>query len=189
MEKFLLKSILIIASFTPMLALAHPDHHEHSGFTAGFIHPFTGLDHMMMAISLGVLFYSAMKRWKIAGTLIMVLALICGFALGTVHFIPEHFAEYGIVASLIAVAIALWSKSRIILPVATAMLVTFHGIAHGAELGQTGHLISLVLGMVVAMSLIYTVGLLLGKIMEDHLPYGKKIVGVFAGAVALIGLV
>lgn len=193
MKKIQMKSVLqkltvISLASSPMLALAHPGHDTHSGFAAGFIHPFTGLDHMMMAVALGVLFYSAVKRWQVAGLVSLVVALVVGFSLGAAHWIPEHFAEYGIVASLIMVAIALWSKSNTILPVATAMLVTFHGVAHGAELGHAGHVMSLVAGMVVAMSLIYLAGLLFGKLIVEHIPYGKKIVGGLAAIVALIGL-
>lgn len=55
-------------SMLPVLAMAHPGHdHVHSGFMAGFIHPFTGLDHLIMALGFGVLLWSAAKQWKIAG--------------------------------------------------------------------------------------------------------------------------
>ena len=185
------KLTVILLASSPMLALAHVGHdhaHTHSGFEAGFIHPFTGLDHMMMAVALGVLFYSALKRWQFAGLLSMAVALVAGFAIGTAHLIPESVAEYGIVASLIAVAVALCSKSKMILPVATAMLMTFHGVAHGAELGQSGHFLSLALGMVTAMSLIYVAGLLFGKFIVEYIPHGKKIVGGLAAFIALIGL-
>ncbi|WP_173912517.1 HupE/UreJ family protein [Acinetobacter sp. Marseille-Q1618] len=193
MNRLLQKLIVIVGASSPMWALAHVGHehthtHTHLGFEAGFIHPFTGLDHMMMALALGVLFYSALKRWQVTGLVSMVVALVAGFAMGTAHLMPESFAEYGIVASLIAVAVALWSKSKMILPVATAMLVTFHGVAHGAELGHSGHFLSLVSGMVAAMSLIYVAGLFFGKFIVEHIPYGKKIIGGLAVFIALIGL-
>ncbi|EXD22812.1 hupE / UreJ family protein [Acinetobacter baumannii 34654] len=42
----------------PALAMAHPGQdHVHSGFMAGFIHPFTGLDHLIMALGFGVLLW------------------------------------------------------------------------------------------------------------------------------------
>ncbi len=186
--KNLQKIALCSLSLLPALAFAHPGHdHTHVGFEAGFIHPFTGLDHMMMALALGVLMYSAAKQWKWAGVLLMSITLVVGFAIGAEHLIPESFAEYGIAASLFAVAIALWSKSKVILPIATALLVTFHGVAHGAELANSGHLVSLVLGMVSAMALIYAIGLAFGQFIVKYIPYGKKIVGVLAALIALIG--
>ena len=138
MEKFR-KIALLSLILMPAVAFAHPGHdHTHTGFVAGFIHPFTGLDHMMMALALGVLMYSAAKQWKMTGVVLLAITLTVGFTIGAKHLIPESFAEYGIAASLIAVAIALWSKSKVILPIATAMLVTFHGVAHGAELAKIG---------------------------------------------------
>nr|WP_174506748.1 HupE/UreJ family protein [Acinetobacter sp. Marseille-Q1620] len=189
MQKIIQTIIFACLAFMPAWVFAHPGHdHSHVGFEAGFLHPFTGLDHMMMALALGVLFYSAVKQWKLVGVLVMSIALVSGFAIGVEHLIPENFAEYGIGLSLLAVAVALWSKSKVILPVATALLVTFHGVAHGAELGQSGHLIGLVAGMLTAMVMIYIVGLGFGKFIVDHIPYGKKIVGALAAFIALVGL-
>ena len=85
--------------------------HAHSGFMAGFIHPFTGLDHLVMALGFGVLLWSAAKQWKIAGVIALSITLIIGFLVGAQGLVPVNMAEYGIVASLVITAIALWTKS------------------------------------------------------------------------------
>jgi urease accessory protein len=93
--------------------MAHPGHdHAHSGFMAGFIHPFTGLDHLVMALGFGVLLWSAAKQWKIAGVIALSITLIVGFLVGAQGLVPVNIAEYGIVASLVITAIALWTKSN-----------------------------------------------------------------------------
>lgn len=97
-------------------------------------------------------------------------------------------AEYGIVASLVITAIALWTKSNKVLPIAAALLASFHGMAHGVELAHAGHIVALVTGMVAGMALIYFSGLVLGAVLTRYVPYGKKIVGVCAAVVAMIGL-
>ena len=179
---FIMASLL----WLPMAAFAHPGHdHFHTGFEAGFIHPFTGLDHMTMALTLGVLFYSINQRWNILGLVIMSVALMIGFNLGATQFIAANIAEVGIMASLLGMAVALWSKSKTVLPIAIAMLVMFHGAAHGVELAQAGHVLSLVSGMLVAMALIYALGLLFAHFVVKHLPYGKKVLGICAAMVAL----
>ncbi|HDI5461795.1 TPA: HupE/UreJ family protein, partial [Acinetobacter baumannii] len=67
---FIKKWSVGLLSMLPALAMAHPGHdHVHSGFMAGFIHPFTGLDHLIMALGFGVLLWSAAKQWKIAGVI------------------------------------------------------------------------------------------------------------------------
>ncbi len=178
-----------LLSMLPVLAMAHPGHdHEHSGFVAGFIHPFTGLDHLVMALGFGILLWSAAKQWKIAGIITLSIALIVGFLVGAQGLIPESIAEYGIIASLIVTAIALWTKSNRIWPMAAALLASFHGVAHGVELAHAGHIVALVTGMVTGMALIYCAGLALGAIFTRYVPYGKKIMGTCAAIVAVIGL-
>ncbi len=188
MKNIIQRASLIMLGLIPAVSQAHPGHDQHSGFSVGFLHPFTGMDHMIMALALGVLLWSAARQWKILGMASMATALVFGFVLGQQQLFSSSLAEYGIIASLLMVTLALWSKSRIILPVATALLVTFHGIAHGNELGHSGHIAGLVSGMIIAMSLIYTAGLGLGALITRYIPYGKKIVGACAAIVALIGL-
>ena len=155
--------------------MAHPGHdHAHSGFMAGFIHPFTGLDHLVMALGFGVLLWSAAKQWKIAGVIALSITLIIGFLVGAQGLVPVNMAEYGIVASLVITAIALWTKSNKVLPIAAALLASFHGMAHGVELAHAGHIVALVTGMVAGMALIYSGGLVLGVVLTRYVPYGKN---------------
>ncbi|MGE8558387.1 MAG: HupE/UreJ family protein [Acinetobacter sp.] len=172
----------------PKLAMAHPGHDHHSGFWAGFMHPFTGLDHLMMAIAFGVLMWTANQRWKITGLLGLAAAMIAGFMLGAEGMLSTSLAESGIIASLLLVAVALWSKSNKVLPLAAVLLASFHGVAHGSELGQAGHVSLLIIGMVTAMALIYGIGLALGAFVNKYVPYGKQMIGALAAVVAVIGL-
>jgi len=190
MKNLIQRLTLISLLFVPIFAYAHPGHHhEHeAGFWTGFIHPFTGLDHLMMALAFGVLMWTASKQWKLTGALSLIVALVVGFVLGAKTTVFTDFAEYGIVASLIILTVALWMKSRVIFPIAVAFLATFHGVAHGTELANQGHWLLQILGMLCAMSALYILGLILGKFIISYIPYGKKIVGTLAAIVAIIGL-
>lgn len=183
------KIIMTLAIMLPTLALAHPGHHEHHAtFWSGFVHPFTGLDHLIMAISFGVLMWTVSKQWKVLGALGLVTALVIGFSLGAQAFIPVQFAEYGIIGSLLLLSVALWTKSNRVMPIAAIVLATFHGVAHGAELGANGNVAMQILGMISAMALIYMGGLGLGAVISKYVPNGKKIIGSIAAIVAVIGL-
>ncbi|WP_326519628.1 HupE/UreJ family protein [Acinetobacter sp. CAAS 2-6] len=181
------RSLASLVAIFPMWAMAHAGHDHHSSFWNGFIHPFTGIDHLSMAIALGVLLWTATQRWKMAGLLALATAMIGGFALGHLQLISANTAEYGIVCSLAVLAIALWTKANRLFAVTAMILASFHGMAHGAELGQSGQVAALVLGMVTAMSGIYLFGLGLGALVQKYVPYGKKIVGGLAAVVAIIG--
>lgn len=180
---------LFILASVPSLVMAHPGHHHHdANFWTGFIHPFTGLDHLMMALSFGVLMWSMSKIWKMIGAWGLLTALVAGFSLGAHGIIPNGVAEIGIVGSLFILAVSLWTKSNRIFPVAAVFLSVFHGSAHGAELAMNGNVGVQILGMITAMAMIYALGLGLGALMVKFVPQGKKIVGVLAALVAVIGL-
>lgn len=178
----------VVMGSLPMIAMAHPGHAHESSFWNGFSHPFTGLDHLTMAIAFGVLLWTATQRWKVVGFFGLAVAMIAGFVLGQQQVLPNVFAEYGIVLSLAVLATALLMKSNGIFAVATMLLASFHGVAHGNELGQSGHMLPLMLGMVSAMSIIYLTGLGLGALTEKYLPHGRKIIAALAAILAVIGL-
>ena len=178
----------VVMGSLPMIAMAHPGHAHESSFWNGFSHPFTGLDHLTMAIAFGVLLWTATQRWKVVGFFGLAVAMIAGFVLGQQQELPNVFAEYGIVLSLAVLATALLMKSNGIFAVATMLLASFHGVAHGNELGQSGHMLPLMLGMVSAMSIIYLTGLGLGALTEKYLPHGRKIIAALAAILAVIGL-
>ncbi|MEK5752016.1 HupE/UreJ family protein [Acinetobacter variabilis] len=185
----LFKQLLVAGiAALPMLAMAHAGHDHHNGFWSGFVHPFTGLDHLMMAIAFGVLMWTTNQRWKITGLIGLAVAMVAGFVLGSKGLLSTSLAESGIIASLVILAVALWTKSNKVLPVAAILLASFHGVAHGSELGQGGHVSLLIIGMVSAMALIYGAGLALGAFVKKYVPYGKQIVGGLAAVVAVIGL-
>ncbi len=59
---YLKRTLATFAAAFPMWAMAHPGHEQQNSFLTGFIHPFTGIDHLTMAIAFGVLLWSAANR-------------------------------------------------------------------------------------------------------------------------------
>jgi urease accessory protein len=47
-------SLVALAALFSTAAFAHPGDHSHLGFAAGFAHPFTGLDHLLAMIAVGL---------------------------------------------------------------------------------------------------------------------------------------
>ncbi|MBJ9985434.1 HupE/UreJ family protein [Acinetobacter sp. S40] len=189
MRAFNKQLLVVMFGFLPMITMAHPGHDQtHLGFWEGLIHPFTGLDHLMMAIGFGVLLWTVAKQWRILGILGLSLSLVIGFILGANQIVSASVAEYGIVASLVVLAIALWSRSYRVLPIAAVLMASFHGIAHGVELAPQGHTVGLVLGMISGMTILYVMGLGLGEFIRRYVPYGRKIMAGLAAIVAVVGL-
>jgi urease accessory protein len=45
---------LVAAVLAPAAAWAHADHHPGGGFVAGFLHPITGLNHLVAMVAVGL---------------------------------------------------------------------------------------------------------------------------------------
>lgn len=141
-------------------ALAHPGEHT-TGFWAGFVHPFTGLDHLVAMMLLGVWFALLTRSMAIKSGLasvgIFALALLIGGQL------PENSIaaiEWAVLFSGLAVALLILFRMQLgqLAPVVAATLMASHGLVHGTEV--TGNLIGYALGacvgMLVLVSLAYT---------------------------------
>ena len=141
-------------------AFAHPGEHT-NGFLAGFVHPFTGLDHLVVMMLLGVWFALLTRSMAIKSGLasigIFALALLIGGQL------PENSIaaiEWAVLFSGLAVALLILFRMQLgqLAPMVAATLMGSHGLVHGTEV--TGNLFGYALGacagMLVLVSLAYT---------------------------------
>ncbi|WP_445502899.1 HupE/UreJ family protein [Microvirga sp. G4-2] len=161
----LMRSILaigVVASATP--ALAHTGQHLISGFAAGFGHPFTGLDHILAMVSVGLFaaFLGSRAIWAVpAGFIAMMLV---GGAVGMMGVsIPA--VETGIAASVIVLgALMAWGRSWH--PAAAMVFVgsfaLFHGYAHGIEFPGGSSALAYSTGFALASLALHLFGLAMG---------------------------
>lgn len=157
MKKSLFTTVSLALIALP--AFAHPGGHS-AGFWAGFVHPFTGLDHLIAMILLGVWFATLTKTMAIKSG----LASVGIFALGLIAggYLPERSIaaiEWAVLFSGIAVGLLILLKMRLgqLAPMVAATLMASHGLVHGTEV--TGNLMGYALGacsgMLVLVSLAY----------------------------------
>jgi urease accessory protein len=168
------------------VAFAHPGHG--SGLVAGLAHPFSGLDHVLAMVAVG-LWAAQLGRpavWLLPTVFPVVMA--AGAAMG-VYGVALPWVEAGIVASVVVLGGAVAFGLRLSL-VASAMLVgvfaLFHGYAHGTEFGA-GLSASMLLygaGFVLATVALHAIGIGIGLLTRA--PIYLRAAG---GAVAAAGLV
>ena len=164
----LLSTAALIA--TPLLAGAHPgslaDHAGQAhGFVDGFVHPFTGLDHLGAMLAVGVWSAGAARRRWLA-PLAFALCLLAG-ALATANGLAVPGIEPMIALSLLAFGALLTNRTRLQPAIATALVggfALFHGAAHGSELGVGTALA----GMLAATVLLHAGGIGLGLALRRH---------------------
>ena len=156
----------------PALALAHPGEAAHAhGFAAGLAHPFTGLDHLLAMLALGV--WSALGARRVAlAPLAFGAALLAGAAFG----VPLPVVEPMIAASLLGLGLLLAGGTR--LPAlagagVAALFGVFHGAAHGQELSGPAALA----GMAAASLLLQGAGLLLGRLLRERAAWLPRLAG------------
>ncbi|TIR02187.1 HupE/UreJ family protein, partial [Mesorhizobium sp.] len=153
-----LAAILFLAAAMP--AYAHVGVGTTSSFTAGFMHPLSGLDHMTVMIAVGL--WAAMKGGKAvwAWPLAFVGVMVAGAALGMLQ-VPVPFVEPGILASV--VALGLLVALAVDLPVSAGAIIglfaLFHGHAHGTEVPENAGGLEYMAGFAVATALLHGIGI------------------------------
>lgn len=141
-------------------AFAHPGEHT-TGFWAGFVHPFTGLDHLVAMMLLGVWFAMLSRSMAIKSGLASVGIFALALLIGGQQ--PENSIaaiEWAVLFSGIAVALLILFRMQLgqLAPVVAAALMASHGLVHGTEV--TGNLVGYALGacagVLVLVSLAYS---------------------------------
>ncbi|MDP2079395.1 MAG: HupE/UreJ family protein [Pseudotabrizicola sp.] len=187
--KKLTSGLAAILALLPAAAMAHTGTGAHIDAMHGFLHPLTGLDHVLAMVAVGVFAAQLGGRSLWAVPAAFVLAMVAGGALG--YFgTPLPMVEQAIALSVIVMGLAVAFGMK--LPVGPAMALVavfavFHGHAHGAEGSGSGSFLGYAVGFVVATALLHVAGVVLGRTLE-RLGGGlalnsRRLVGA-AGAVA-----
>jgi urease accessory protein len=154
-------------------AQAHVDQGQAAGFVTGLEHPWSGLDHVLAMIAVGI--WGAQlgnpALWILPVTFPMVMSL--GAMMGLLG-IPLPGIEIGIAVSAILLGTMILGEVRPKLVVAAVLVgffAIFHGHAHGTELpaGQSGLLYSM--GFVIATGCLHGIGIALGLV--NRWPAGR----------------
>jgi urease accessory protein len=158
-------SILVAASvLAPVAALAHTGVGDTHGVVHGFMHPVSGLDHVLAMVAVGVLaaLLGGRAIWLVPTSFVAMAAV--GGVLG-LQGVPVPFVELGISASVILLGLAIALQAK--LPLGwTAGLVglfgLYHGYAHGAEMPADASGFAYGVGFLAATAMLHIAGIGLG---------------------------
>ncbi len=154
-----------------------------AGFAAGFAHPFSGLDHLLAMLGVGI--WSGQQRAGKAQPLAFLPMLLLG-ALSGVAGLTVPGLETGLAATValagVAVALALALPGWLGLGL-LALFALAHGNAHGHELPQ----VQAAAGFMSASALLLGLGRAVGRIGAAPL---VRLAGlaIAAGGIAMLGL-
>ncbi len=189
MRRALLATALVLM---PTLAFAHPGLPGHThDLASGFAHPFTGLDHVLAMVAVGLLAAQLGRRalWLVPGSFVAMMA-----AAGLVGMSGAQLplTETGIALSIVVLggAVAL----RLAVPVAAAMALVgffaiFHGYAHGLETPESASGLLYGIGFVAATAALHALGIGIGLALgRFEGGFGRNLVRIAGSASAVIGM-
>ena len=159
-----------LGSLLPMPAAAHMGTGLPGGFESGFIHPFSGLDHLLAMVSVG-LWGTFLGRPLIYVLPVVFPAMMVAGAIMGMFVMPLPPVEVGIALSVLvlgscialSVRAPVWVASGIV-----AVFAVFHGYAHGKELPSAADPVAFSVGFVLATGLLHVSGICLGLLNDLH---------------------
>jgi len=178
--------LAVLAMLWAQSAFAHVQKGEATGLLTGFLHPISGLDHVLAMVAVGLwgaqLGAPAIWVLPVAFPLVMAMGGLVGFT-----GVPVPGIEYGIATSAILLGAAVTFRVRpplVIAALLVGLFAVFHGYAHGTELppGQSALLYSM--GFVIATGCLHAVGIGIGAV--HRWTWGQRLLRA-AGAVIALG--
>jgi urease accessory protein len=138
------------------------------GFKSGFLHPLSGLDHILAMVSVGIWGSQLGKPaiWLLPVTFPIVMAF--GGVLG-VRGVPLPGVEVGVALSALVLGLMIALSARPPLWVAAVlvgMFAIFHGYAHGKELPHAAQPLAFGTAFVLATGMLHVFGITLGALHQ-----------------------
>lgn len=180
------RALTLACAAAPLALWAHTGatDHAHGGFADGFVHPFTGLDHLGAMLAVGLWSALAVRPvWlaPVAFVAMLVVGALAGFS-GLV--VPA--VEPMIAASLLVLGLLVATRRGAPLAVAAGIVgvfAFFHGAAHGNELAGDSQWAALA-GMALGSAILHGAGMAIGHMVQQRHRWVSTTAG---AAVALLG--
>ncbi|MFK3659274.1 HupE/UreJ family protein [Scandinavium sp. NPDC088450] len=167
----------------PTLAWAH------AGSSAGWLHPLSGLDHLLAMTAVGAWSVQIGGRavWAVPGAFVCFMFL--GGVIGFEH-IELPLTEVGVAMSVVLLGLAIALRQRLPLLVAagaTALFGIFHGYAHGYEMPLMQNKVVYTAGFLATTATLHLVGAI-GAHFLQKVKRGDGLLRLSGAASALCGL-
>lgn len=166
------KKLLAVGLFClPLLAHAHSGGEHLHGFSEGFNHPFSGIDHIIAMLAVGVWAkqQGGKKLYLLPLTFVLMMSVA---ALAGMSGIEITQTETGILASnaaLIALILISHRFSTLLSMTIVGFFALFHGFSHGAEMPLATESLSYMAGFSAATGLLHGTGLLAAIVLSQRI--------------------
>jgi len=146
--------------FTSSPAFAHTGGGETLGSLAGLAHPFSGFDHLvaMVAVGLWAAQLGGRATWMVPLSFVSVMAVSATLAM---FITPIAFIDGGITLSILVLGLLIAAAVRLPILVSSiivGMFALFHGFAHGSEMPVSSDALIYTAGFITSTVLLHLVG-------------------------------
>lgn len=168
--RFVFPFLVAFFSLVSGAAFAHPGHvwGGQGDFTAGLMHPLSGLDHMLAMMAVGAWAFVSGGRTRLwaPASFLVVMALGAGAGIVGLGHAPY---EAGIAASVVVMGLILalaWQPSLGVVCAVSGLCALLHGHAHGVEMGAFASPVPYGVGFLLASSSLMAAGAGLAAVMR-----------------------
>lgn len=171
---------LLLLFSVPFAANAHSGMMHPDGFIQGFLHPWSGLDHMLVMFAIGLWAVISGRRVFCLLPCVFSAGMIVGAVLGF-SGVAVAGAEFLVAISLVAVGVLLSTKQTISIGWAILLMLIFslgHGYLHVAEMTEGVDSTLYVLGFMAASLVLLGLGMVSGC-------FGSRIINMLKRSVVL----
>ena len=179
---------LVLYGVAASPAWAHFTGVPNDGWLDGFAHPFTGVDHLVTIVAIGLWAMQIGGRAPLLVPAAFALAMAGGAALALAGLALPG-SEDAIAVSLAVMGVLLAVAARPKLAVGIALVAVFglaHGYAHGTAMPDNAWPVLYAMGFLTATLLLQVIGLMLGLLTSSRL--GQKLLPIGAAALAGLGV-
>lgn len=174
--------------------IASASTHAHTGameaieFWHGLSHPFTGMDHLLAMVAVGIWAAQLGDRalWLVPTTFVSVMAISAVASMG--ETVSPLLVEPGIVVSVLLLGLLIMAVVRLPLTLGSALVgvfAAFHGAAHGMEIPVAVSGAAYAMGFIAATASLHVCGIALSGLLNR---VGRSdLVRYFGGVVTLGG--
>ena len=180
----LVLGILVVIVASP--ASAHVSGVD-SDLASGFVHPFSGIDHLLSMIAIGLWAVQTGGRATWLLPVVFPVAMTLGAVAG-ISAVDLPLVELGIALSVLSLGALIAFAIRVPVVVGAVVVAVFavmHGHAHGIELPAGGGPVAYGAGFVAATVVLHGVGISLGFALRSTA--AARLVRTVGATIALVG--
>ena len=169
----------------PSIAMAHDGHGADA--LHGLLHPLTGIDHLIAMLAVGWWSAASARSWWRLPAL-FAGSLLAGALIGRGLGNASPLIEWGIVASLLAIGVAMALRVHATHRVAAAIVCVagaLHGHAHGVEMPGDATAFAWLAGMAIGTLLLHLAGAAFGTALR-RAAWSTRAAGIAVASAALL---